>query len=443
VFPDIAPHLPGVSVWPQAFNLSKFQAYLTQQAIKHGGPFFKVQSIQTAIVVTQPSSAKWILSELDTFPKASAPFVKAVKDLLDYNIVSANGDDWRKYRNVLSPPFHFDAIKRWVDIFRAESETLCNIFSSNIDKPINLTEWMPRFTIDVLGKTAFSYNFDALHGTSDENLRTLNAILTGLDELKQLLCAAVERTVGFNPVPRFTRDAVMFKNFLIKLIEEKRRNPAKEQKDFVDTLLAADPPFSDDVIISNVFIMIVAGHETTATALSWLIYHLCKHPEVQEKVKNEILTKIGKNVPVTQDATKELHYLSRVLKENLRIQPPAALLPTRQVDRDCEFEGVKIPKGALMWLGIYAIHHNPAYWTHPEQFDPDRFERNEPSHPFAYLPFSLKSRACLGNNFSIMEQTIFAACFFQRFQAELVEFQPAASFVLNAPKKVVVQLSKV
>jgi hypothetical protein len=58
VFPDIAPHLPGVSVWPQAFNLSKFQAYLTQQAIKHGGPFFKVQSIQTAIVVTQPSSAK-------------------------------------------------------------------------------------------------------------------------------------------------------------------------------------------------------------------------------------------------------------------------------------------------------------------------------------------------------------------------------------------------
>lgn len=175
--------------------------------------------------------------------------------------------------------------------------------------------------------------------------------------------------------------------------------------------------------------MFVAGHETTATALGWMMYHLATLPEIQQKLKEEV-DRALKGQPITQDNIKDvrfrkrilirnldtnstfyvqLTYMSNVIKENLRIQPPVAYLPTRSVKEDIEFEGKIIPKGVSstfcfcchmtdqcdvkgqIGLNMYAIHRNPEFWPEPEKFDPERFTK--PQVPFSFLPFSLKSRA--------------------------------------------------
>jgi cytochrome P450 len=188
--------------------------------------------------------------------------------------------------------------------------------------------------------------------------------------------------------------------------------------DLIDVMLSAhDPSWSERELVSNAFIMFTAGHETTATALGWLLYYLAIKQDVQLKIKKEI-DDVLKGQPITQDHLKELTYLSNTIKENLRIQPPAGFVPTRTAATDMEFEGKIIPQGSRVGVNIYAIHHDPEIWANPNEFDPDRFTK--PILPFSYLPFSLKSRACLGNQFSLVEQTVFVATLLQRFKIESI-----------------------
>jgi cytochrome P450 len=162
-------------------------------------------------------------------------------------------------------------------------------------------------------------------------------------------------------------------------------------------------------LVSNAFIMFVAGHETTSTALTWLFYHLATNKHVQDKVSAEI-QRVLNGQPVTQDSLKELTFMNNVIKENMRVQPPVLMTGTRVAEKDIEYEGKVIPKGvsyfliphsttskfdtcqqARVGIDIYALHHSPEFWENPEEFNPDRFDKS--TVPFAYLPFSLKSRA--------------------------------------------------
>jgi cytochrome P450 len=198
-------------------------------------------------------------------------------------------------------------------------------------------------------------------------------------------------------------------------------------------MLKSDAGLSLDEMVSNVFIFFLAGHETTASALSWLLYHLSTHPEIQQKVRDEV-ERVLNGRPLTSELMRELPYTSHVIKENMRIQPPVTELATRECVQDTEFEGVVIPKGIRIGIGIETAHLNEEFWDKPHEFIPERFENNTKQHPFAYMPFSLKSRACIGSQFSLLEQTMFLTTIVQYFKWTFVELNPATkSIVLNRP----------
>jgi len=175
---------------------------------------------------------------------------------------------------------------------------------------------------------------------------------------------------------------------------------------------------SEDELISNMYTLFIAGHETTATALSWLVYELTIHPEIQEKMLREIHKVVGTSTPTFEDLDK-LEYVDNVITENLRIHPPVIALPTREVIADIQYNEHVIPKGSRIGLCIYNIHHHPAFWENPFEFNPDRFSQTsnvEKRHKFSYIPFSLGPRMCIGNNFSLIEQRLFITRLLQYYE---------------------------
>jgi len=170
-------------------------------------------------------------------------------------------------------------------------------------------------------------------------------------------------------------------------------------------------------LISNIFGLFIAGHETTATALSAVSNLMRAYPDLQEKLFLEMNEHIGTEKVPTLEELEKLTYLNQFLEESLRLYV-SGILPTRKATEDIVYKDIIIPKGVTVGINISAIHENPNYWENPEEFDPDRFsvENKKGRNNFAYMPFSLGPRQCIGNTFSLIEQKLFVVRLLQKFR---------------------------
>jgi len=176
-------------------------------------------------------------------------------------------------------------------------------------------------------------------------------------------------------------------------------------------------------IMSNIFVLFLAGHETTSSALSWALIELAKNTAIQERMFQEISKVVGKDRIPTFDEIDSLIQVDNFISENLRHHPPAPSVSSRVTNVNLEYNGQIIPKGSLLGFNIYNIHHHPDHWKDPFTFNPDRFsaENTKGHHKFCYLPFSLGPRMCLGNTFSLIEQRLFLTRLLQKFQVSMPE----------------------
>jgi len=180
-------------------------------------------------------------------------------------------------------------------------------------------------------------------------------------------------------------------------------------------------------VIANLYIFFLAGHETTATAFSTAVAELADKQEIQQRLFEEITANFGTEPPSFESIHNDPpDFLNRFLLENLRKHPPVELLPTRHAKEDIAYGDQVIPAGSLVMFNIRTIHNHPEHWEEPEKFDPDRFlpERKKGRHKFAYLPFSLGQRQCIGNEFSELEQRLVLIRLLQRFKIVYPQKQP-------------------
>ena len=175
--------------------------------------------------------------------------------------------------------------------------------------------------------------------------------------------------------------------------------------------------------------LFVAGHETSATTLAWTFYLLHHHPEAAKKLQKEIDTVLGKKI-VTLEDLPNLPYTSQVIAESMRLYPAAYIIGRRSLEEDV-IDGYAIDKMRNMLIPIYLIHRHPDIWEKPEDFMPERFEKEKAKNydKFAYFPFGGGPRLCIGNNFALMEMQIILATFIQHFEYtmqnnEIVEPDP-------------------
>ncbi len=222
----------------------------------------------------------------------------------------------------------------------------------------------------------------------------------------------------------FKRALAALNSVVYTLIETRRRDPEPPQ-DLLSMLFAAydDPERreeSNKELRDLVMSVILAGHETTANALTWSWYLLSKNPTVGRRVRQEVATVLGGRTPTIHDL-KDLKYTQMVFEETLRLYPPVWTF-SRTALGDDRLGSTPIPKGPTGMLCAYAVHRNPKFWDNPEGFDPERFapERAEGRPPFAYFPFGGGPRLCIGHRFAMMEGVLVMAMVAQRYRLELV-----------------------
>ena len=180
---------------------------------------------------------------------------------------------------------------------------------------------------------------------------------------------------------------------------------------------------SDKQLLSEAKTLLIAGHETVASSLSWTWYLLAKNPDIAEKLQLELQEVLNGSSPNLEKLSK-LGYTRRVYDETLRLYPPVWGI-LRHLKQDDEINGNSIPKGSLVTTPAFMIHRHPDFWENPDKFNPDNFlpEKTNQRPKFAYFPFGGGKRICIGQNFALMEATIIIALISQRFKLELLPNQ--------------------
>ena len=339
--------------------------------------------------------------------------------LLGNGLLISEGEFWRRERRIAAPAFHSRRIEAFVATMGACAQAMLDRWRSR-SAPFDVAAEMMAVTLDVISRTMFST--DVTHEV--EAVRRLTDIVVNLHP-------SVLDLFGFpewvpRRQPKSYRAAIgAFEALVARLLAE-RRSAVAERGDLLSMLLAARDPetgegMSDRQLRDEILTIFLAGHETTANALSWTWYLLAQHPEAEARLHAELDRVLGGRVPSYADLA-ELKWTRMVLEEAMRLYPPAHTI-ARTAIREDHIGGVRVPPGAVITIIIYALHRNPNLWCDPERFDPERFapEAAAARHRFAYLPFGGGPRICIGNSFAMAEALVILATVAQRYRLRLAE----------------------
>jgi len=251
-------------------------------------------------------------------------------------------------------------------------------------------------------------------------------MLAVLDAANERLNSVVRASLSWLPTTRNLREkrAIAELDAILQLLIRTRRAEKESRGDLLSVLLrAADEEsgarMSDQQLRDELMTLFGAGHETTAVALTWTWYLLSRHPEVKAKLDEELDRVLAGRPPCVSDLPK-LPYTEMIVREALRLYPPAPSFAREPVE-DVTIAGYEVPRGSLIVISPYVLHHDPRFFSHPERFDPERFAPgwDERIPRYAYLPFGGGPRVCIGNGFAMMEARLILATVAQHYKLSL------------------------
>jgi cytochrome P450 len=376
-------------------------------------------------------------------------FPRPMKVLAQWNgnsVLIAEGDEWLRQRRMVQPAFHPRRFERYAACMVARTRTRLDRWLKTIETAggieAEVGKEMTDLTLEIIAKTMF----DAEISAEASDLGRAVAILSEL-AVKEM--QEPWTLPDWLPLPekRRKRWAMRRLDETVRRFIRERRASGLDKGDLLSMLLLAVDEegdggrFTDDQARDQSMTLLIAGHDTTAAGLTWLFYCLARQPEVAALVHRELDAVLGGREPTADDLPR-LSYTERVVKETLRLYPPAIAVFMRQALADVEIAGYTLPRDGLVQLFPYICQHDPRWFPEPERFDPDRFlpERQRTLPPFAYFPFGGGPRVCIGNTFALMEMTLVAATLLQHLKVELAagqdEAQPVALMSLRPKDKV-------
>lgn len=347
---------------------------------------------------------------------------------LGEGILTADHEAWRPQRKLIQPLMHTKYIASYAETMARFGDQLLEQWENGSVRDIHAD--MTQVTMWIIAETMFGMN-----------VNQTPAIQTAAHDAQTITVADV-----VSPFPAWMvgrdRHAQQINTVLTELVNRfmQERRGSTERHDFLSLLMETrdedGQPVSDEFVRDNILTLFFAGHETTANTLTWVFYYLDQHPQVTAALQQEVDSVLGGRLP-TMDDLQHLPYTLMVIKETMRIEPTVAAFP-RLIMTDVELGGYQLRANSILFIPPYLLHHDPRWWSQPDQFDPNRFSaENEPNIPkFAYLPFGGGPRICIGNHFSLMEAQILLAVIASRYDLRLVsgtKVQPVRQ-VTTAPK---------
>lgn len=357
-----------------------------------------------------------------------------LRAFLGNGLLTSEGEFWKRQRRIAQPAFHRQRIAGFGETMVKYTADLVDRWTreQSLGRTIDAHADMTSLTLRIVSKTLLSAQ---VHGAS------------GIGEAVERM-NGMARDVMTNPfhpplwipTPRnreFRRLGERVDAVVNGIIDDRRRT-GKDEDDLLSMLMNASDAetgerMTDSQLRDEIMTMFLAGHETTANALSWSLYLLSTHPTVRRRMQAELDEVLGGRLPTVDDLAA-LTYTRCVVQETLRLYPPAWSIGRRSIGEDT-FGGYRIRSGCLVIAAPWVTHRHPRFWPNPEGFDPDRFADDAPKRPrYAYFPFGGGSRLCIGNNFALMEAQLVLATLAQRFDADLVpgaKVEPAAYITLR------------
>jgi len=368
---------------------------------------------------------------------------------LGNSLLTSNGKDHAWLRKMINPAFSYTNLKGMVPFMKTATGDLVQFWKEKLQRSaqkdyadIMVQSDLFRLTLDIIGQTAFGYQFKSVREGDTEVTNAFNHMTTGVD-LSRLSLLTLP---FFKYLPleenRLKKNATEITNEVVmKVIKERRhmmemgRQPACRNlldiaMDMVDDRTGTR--LDDYQLRALVFTFLFAGHETTGVSMSWTLYELAKYPQIQEKIRKEANEVLGDGTEITWAKLDELQYLSNVIKESMRLHPVVSQVG-RESAQDDTLGGYHIPANTHLLIGVHVIHHSEKYWPDPETFKPERFENltqeQESLVRYILMPFSFGPRICIGNKLAMAEMRLVLASLLQKFI-----FSPVPGFPEVKPK---------
>ena len=372
-------------------------------------------------VVNDPKEVRKIMIDnVKEFPKSDM-LHELLKPLLGVSIFTTNGEVWKKQRELLRPSFEMTRISKVFDLMSSAAADMMDRFRKYPDGSIvEVDEHMTFVTADVIFRTIMSSKLDEIKGKE-----ILHAFVTFQEEtartaIRKFFCVPqwLSNILGENK--RMKAGAVIRKSLsdIIKPRYDSYKND--NYSDILASLLhtvdaSSGERFSFEEILDQVSMLFLAGHETTASSLTWTLYCLSLDQDAQQKAYNEIIS-INKDGKFSISDIKEMKYLTNVFKEALRLYPPVGFF-ARQSKGEAKIRDKVLQKGSGVVVAPWLIHRHDDFWDAPHEFRPDRHNENIPKEK--YMPFGLGERICIGQGFAMQEAIIILANILREFKLEL------------------------
>jgi cytochrome P450 len=357
------------------------------------------------------------------------------KDVIDYRLLRRlggngllvnDGTSWLRQRRLIQPAFHRQRIEAFGTLMTNATLSMLETWEqpARDGEVLDVAEEMMRLTLRIVAQALFSSDINAAIEPFGQAFRLLNGAFI------QLFYQPWRFLPGLPSSPwRRLQAARRTLNTVVAQLIAQRRQQSVDKGDLLSMLLLGQDEetaqgMDDRQISAEVLTLLLAGHETTALALTWTCYLLDAHPEVEQRLHECLTAELGGRVP-TVDDLPHLPYLGMVLAEALRLYPPAWSFLRNAVAADT-LGGYHIPKRGMVMISPYTLHRHPAFWEQPEVFDPERFtpERSASRPRFAYLPFGGGPRQCIGNTFALTEAQLVLAIVAQRYRLRVVPDHP-------------------
>jgi unspecific monooxygenase len=377
----------------------------------------------SSFILNAPDAIRHVLVDnYENYTRTPAGF-RVLRPILGEGLLIAEGRAWKHQRRTLAPAFTPRAVTTLVPhMLAATDETIAKLRAAS-NAPVDLLEALQRMTLEIAGRTMFSFGMDK-HGAA---LRDF--VMEYGERLARPGLLDLVLPQGW-PTPQDFSRARFRKRwtaFVARLMAERRaagKNEGAPARDLFDLMGDARDPetgqaFTDAQLGDQVATMILAGHETTATALFWALYLLALDPPTQQQVATEV-----------QDATvngvldlERLKFTRAVLDETMRLYPPAFLIARSAAgpDRIAEFP---VRKNDVILIAPWLLHRHEKLWRDPNAFIPQRFMTGTPPDRFAYLPFGVGPRVCIGAHFALVEATLALAKIIGAFRVALADREP-------------------
>lgn len=368
-----------------------------------GRPFF---------LLTEPELVKELLTTpTDAFVKS--PVLRRTRVLLGDGLLTSEDPTHRRHRKLILPAFHHTRLREYAETMVTRAERTAGGWTEG--EVFALDRAMMELTLEIAGETLF--------GAHVEGAATAigHAMETTMGLFRRRMMNPLADALLHLPLPgtlRLRRAHTELDRVVYGIIRARRDDPV-ERTDLLALLLAAQDEetgegLTDDEVRDEVMTLFLAGHETTANALTWTWRLLAEHPAIEARLHDEVDGVLGTR-RATFDDVRRLPYTRQVFSEAMRLYPPAWAV-SRQAVRDTVLGGHRIPGGAVLTFSPYVLHRDPRLWSNPERFDPDRFapDADVKRHKFAYVPFSAGPRGCIGEQFAWTEGVLVTATIAQR-----------------------------